>query len=181
MGWTSYHATHFDKHGHIDRKKEVESEFCSGYDVLKSAMVGSTYYAAVRHPSGEIFAVVCLTSTNMRDWYNFSYKMISETEGPYESRCPKSILDLLPPTDNEYANKWRQRCRDNLSKPTTVQRLNALPIGTKIEFEISSGETKRYFKHPAGYRFKRPFWMNCEGHSYVPVTYIPDAFRVCVT
>lgn len=177
MGWTSYHATYYDKHGNIDRKKEMESGFYGGYDVLKSAMVGTTYYAAIRNPSGDIFAVVALTSTNKKDWYNFSCKLMDETEGPYESRCPKSILDLLPPTDNEYANKWRQRCRDNIGKPTNVQRLNALPVGTEIEFEIASGETKRYMKCPAGYQFKRPFWMNNE-RRYVPPKYIPSTFRV---
>lgn len=176
MGWTSYHATYYDKRGHVDRKQEIESQFSDGYSVIKSAMVGAVYYGAIRH-GNDVFGLVVLTSTNTRDYYNFSYKMMDETEGPYYNRCPKSILDLLPPTDNEYANKWRQRCRDNIGKPTNVQRLNALPVGTEIEFEIASGETKRYMKCPAGYQFKRPFWMNNE-RRYVPPKYIPSTFRV---
>jgi hypothetical protein len=36
---------------------------------------------------------------------------MDETMGPVESRCPERILDLLTPTDSEYANEWRARCR----------------------------------------------------------------------
>lgn len=38
------------------------------------------------------------------------YKDISENMGPWKSRCPESILSLLPPTKNEYAIAWRDRC-----------------------------------------------------------------------
>ena len=52
MGWTSYHAEHY-KNGKIDRKAECDAYFLEGlnrghFDVLKSSMVGSTYYAAIK-------------------------------------------------------------------------------------------------------------------------------------
>jgi hypothetical protein len=36
---------------------------------------------------------------------------MDETCGPYEKKCPLSILNLLTPTDNEWANEWRKQCR----------------------------------------------------------------------
>ena len=52
MGWTEYHASHY-KNGKVDRKAECNAYFLEGlnegfFDVLKSSMVGSTYYAAVK-------------------------------------------------------------------------------------------------------------------------------------
>ena len=52
MGWTEYIATHITPKGQIDRKKECDAYFLEGlnrgfYEVVKSRMVGSVYYAAV--------------------------------------------------------------------------------------------------------------------------------------
>ena len=156
MGWTSYHATHYKK-GKIDRKAECDAYFLEGlnagyYDVLKSSMVGSTYYAAVKplkkcgsdgkevvdipEEEQKVIGVVFLTSTDSKDYFNFAYKDMSETMGPYESNCPKSILDLLSPTDNEYANAWRQRCLDNLEKKKDKDALGNLPVGSVIKVTL---------------------------------------------
>ena len=162
MGWTSYHATHY-KNGKIDRKAECDAYFLDGlnagyYDVLKSSMVGSTYYAAVKplkkygsdgkevvdipETEQKVFGVVFLTSTDTKDYFNFSYKDMDETMGPWESNCPNSILDLLSPTDNEYANAWRQRCRDNLEKKKDKDSLNNLPVGSVIRVEMPFDTTR---------------------------------------
>src|SRR3546814_18607482 len=39
---------------------------------------------------------------------------MEESMGPCEADCPARILDLLTPTDKEYAREWRTRCRANL-------------------------------------------------------------------
>lgn len=164
MGWTSYHATHY-KNGKIDRKAECDAYFLDGlnagyYDVLKSSMVGSTYYAAVKplkkygsdgkevvdipESEQEVIGVVFLTSTDSKDYYNFSYKDMSETMGPYQRECPKSILDLLTPTENTYANEWRKDCYANLAKKKDKDSLNNLPVGSVIRVEMPF-DTK-YFK-----------------------------------
>lgn len=154
MGWTSYHANYYKK-GTVDRKRECDAYFMEGlneghYSVLKSAMVGSTYYAAVKEMvkyvgrdennepiyephEGKIFGVVFLTSTDMKDYFNFSYKDMDETCGPYESDCPKGILDLLSPTENEFALQWRTRCYENLAKKKNKDSLNKLPVGSVIK------------------------------------------------
>lgn len=139
MGWTSYHATHYKK-GKVDRKAECDALFTDGYEVLKSAMVGSTYYAAIKHKGG-VSAAVCLTSTDMKDYFNFSYKDMDETMGPYNYDCPKGILDLLTPTENEYANNWRAACRENLAKKNNPNALNKLPLGSEIQFTLEYDTT----------------------------------------
>lgn len=40
----------------------------------------------------------------------YSMSGIYEDEGPVANFCPQRILDLLSPTDNEYALDWRERC-----------------------------------------------------------------------
>lgn len=132
MGWTSYHAK-FYKNGKIDRKKEVESNLnLDIYEVLKSSMVGSTYYAAVKNKqNGKVFAVITMTIVNMKDYYNFSYKIMDETYGVGLYDCPKSILDLLTPTDNEYAIQWRNKCRVRIEN--RKKRLGKLPVGTRVK------------------------------------------------
>ena len=161
MGWTSYHANYYKntKTGRtVDRKAECDAYWEEGlnrghFKVLKSAMVGSVYYAAVQplltctgktedgqdiyttleENERETFGVVFLTSVDMKDYYNFSYKDMDETCGPYQCECPKRILDLLSPTANEYALDWRSRCYENIEAKKNPKSFANLPIGTKIE------------------------------------------------
>lgn len=92
--------------------------------IVASATVGMrTWYAACRQVNkstgrAETFAIVCLIRYNLRDKEGmiFGYKDMSEHMGPCESECPTKILDLLGPTDSEYALAWRQRCRDHRAK-----------------------------------------------------------------
>lgn len=134
MGWTEYAATEFKK-GRVDRKAECDKLFnwkseTATSKVLKSTMVGSTYYAAIEYTKNgktEVYAMVCLTS--VRERYLFAYKDMSEDMGPYKYDCPKSIIDLLTPTDSEWANEWRQKC---LAKKKELS-LAKLPLGAKIE------------------------------------------------
>lgn len=141
MGWTSYRATEYKANGTIDRKAECDKVFNwtsenKSVQVIKSAIVGATYYAAVEIRESEkepcVAAMVCLTNVNRKEYYNFAYKDMSETMGPYENNCPKSILDLLTDTDDEYALAWRKRCRDNLAKKKDPLALCNLPLGTRI-------------------------------------------------
>lgn len=168
MGWTSYHATHY-KNGKVDRKAECDAYFMEGlnrgyYEVLKSSMVGSTYYAAVKPlkryskdiseneiivdiPINEqqVFGVVFLTSIDSKDYHNFSYKDMEESMGPCYYDCPKGILDLLSPTDSEWANNWRTKCRERIEKKNNPNALNKLPEGTVIKVTLPF-DTQRYSK-----------------------------------
>lgn len=136
MGWTYYHAdATYNPRTHkyvVNRKAECDNLFncemieCRGkFEVLKSRMIGTRYYAAIKittfatetEPEDvRVCGVVVLTSVVTKAWYNFGYKEISETMGPQYCDCPKSILDLLTPTDDEYANAWRKACYERIKR-----------------------------------------------------------------
>ena len=156
MGWTEYHAyTEYNpktRRHEVDRKAECDRLFncdmvngLGKFEVLKSCMVGSTYYAAVKRTTFAteekpeeviVFAAIVLTSVNSKSYYNFGYKDMCETSGPYKYDCPKSILDLLTPTENEWANEWRKQCYETLQKKRNPNSLNKLPIGTVIKVTL---------------------------------------------
>lgn len=120
MGWLYMQSLR----GHASPAHYLDDQFtyqCEGLHsrVLKSALVGRVYYAAVEHleASGarEVFAAVCLIDFNPSapDGFIFGYKDMTENMGPYESDCPDAILNLLSPTDSAYSREWRVRCRAN--------------------------------------------------------------------
>jgi hypothetical protein len=119
--------------GHASAKAYLDAQFTyerpqedgssRGLKVLASACPGNrVYYAATQviadGKPGEVFAIVCLVRWNPRDkeGYIFGYKDMEESMGPCEAECPARILDLLTPTDKEYALDWRKRCRANLER-----------------------------------------------------------------
>src|SRR3546814_16727894 len=101
---------------------------------------------------GIVFAVVCLVRWNprSRDGHQFGYKDMSENMGPCEADCPAAILELLSPTDHEYALDWRARCRANL-----VLRARKLSDGDRIRLPERS-EARRVGKE--GVRTCRSRW-----------------------
>ncbi len=109
--------------------------------VVKSSMVGSTYYgAAERVEAGgarSVFAIVCLTFTrpDARDGHTFGYKDMTEHMGPVESDCPVSILDLLTPIKGDWPNNWRARCRANLAKRRLLDAKPTPRPGQTIVFD----------------------------------------------
>ena len=192
MGWTSQRATHYKWVGKgikrsyvVDRKAECDAYFMEGlnrgyYDVLKSSMVGSVYYAAVKHlqryskdadgnkiivdiPTNEqqVFGAVFLTSTDIKDHFNFSYKNMDESYGPCYYDCPKGILDLLTPTDNEYANNWRTKCREQLEKKKNPNALSKLPEYTVIKVVLPF-DTQRHSKGDEITLTKRKWGRSCK-------------------
>lgn len=183
MGWTSYNATYYDKRGNIDRKAECDTIFNFSNEraeskVLKSAMRGSVYYAAVwykrQNEPEEVYAAVCLTSVDSKDYYNFAYKDMSEDMGPGCYDCPIGILDLLTPTENEYAMEWRRMCRNKAKNKNTLSKL---PIGSIIEYNWY-GTTKMAEKRSPNYQFKTPWWKVVGENHYVPKSRIPKDFLV---
>ena len=119
MGWSSNYTgrlTSQEKKQRIDRVRTWENE-----EVVKSCMVGTTYYAAVRRKDdGVVYAVVALTQLEEGE---FGFKDISEICGPVEEKCPVGILKLLSPTDNELAQEWRKRCLENHEAQLRLRRL----------------------------------------------------------
>lgn len=193
MGWTGQQATHFKNGKIIDRKAECDAYFMEGpnkgyFQVVKSAMIGSTYYAAVKDlkryvgedsnghdivipiDGGETWGYVFLTSVKGGMFY---YKNMSEDMGPYAYDCPESILKLLSDTESKSAIEWRNRCREKLEKKKT-HNLSKLPIGTKIIWTRKDGVEVELLKHAPAYQFKRPFWFNAADRTYMSAKWIVD-------
>lgn len=188
MGWTSYNAKYYKK-GKIDRIAEVKSHFKEdeNYKVLKASAVGSTIYMAVeREINNEkiVFCAVYLTSTNMKDYYNFSYKDMDETVGPCQRECPESILKLLTPTDSEWANEWRADCWENIRKKKEKRKdpnsLANLPIGSVIEMKYWVDDMPILKLKKINYGgYKSPIWYSSEtGYKYPVKTIEFQGYKV---
>lgn len=201
MGWTSYHANYY-KNGTIDRKAECDSYWTEGlnkgnFKVVASSMVGSVYYGAiqplhkvekdsngnkVRVPvpenEKEIFGVVFLTSTNMKDYDNFSYKEMSESMIPAFYDCPKKVLDALTPTNDEDALAWRNLCRENMVNKKLKPTLANISVGTIIEYKDCNGKIRRLEKMAPAYQFKTPWFYEAASNCYITKKYIPSDFKI---
>lgn len=171
MGWTHCFDGRTKPNGSIDRKyecdrlltwcrKDENGNVISSGEVLKSAMVGSTYYAAVRNKKGEVWAAVFLTCGRTRhDGTAWGYKDMDETMGPNEDKCPASILALLTPTDDKDANEWRERCRKNIAKAAENRKRGNLPpyapTGVTVTVEGKSWiVTSKEYREQCNYRYR---------------------------
>lgn len=203
MGWTSTNVQVKYKNGkeYIDRKEECDKLFnqpmvtmesndiIGKYEVLKSSMRGTVYYAAVKKTKfateteseqSSIFAAICLTSVEKDSHYNFSYKDMDETCNPFYYDCPVGILKLLSPTDNEYALEWRKKCEKRAEDRLNPYTLSRLPVGSIVKFKapfdmtrFKKGEDITVQKMHIG---KSNRWMN--GSYYYPSHIIGDEYEV---
>ena len=164
MGWTTCNASHY-KNGKVDRKAECDDLWNKDCTVLKSTMKGSTYYGALKLRDGRVIGTAVLTCGGERNshYFNFGYKAMDETVGPCCYDCPKSILNLLTPTDSEWANEWRRKCYENANKKRWIKDL---PIGAKVEWTRWDGEKIILTKHAPAYQFKTWFWFNESNGTY---------------
>lgn len=120
---------------------ETAKEFCDEkwdfengdrkFQVIKSEVVGrsginQTYYGAVKctweDGSFEVFAAIMPIQV-YDEGAEICYKSMNESYGPTQAECPKSILDLLTPTNNTTSTDWRRRCYKalNLQAPNSNQ------------------------------------------------------------
>lgn len=168
MGWTHCFDGRRKADGTIDRKYEcdrlctwecydADGKITSSGKVLKSAMVGSVYYAAVENKDGKVWAAVFLTCGRTKhDGTAWGYKDMDKTMGPYECKCPASILALLSPTDNEQANEWREKCRQNIAAAADRRKNGPAPLyapsGVTITAERQSWLiTSEHYRRMRGY------------------------------
>ncbi|HEY2768306.1 MAG TPA: hypothetical protein VGI76_08615 [Solirubrobacteraceae bacterium] len=130
-------------------------EFDLGEDfarrVIDVVLCGGVVYAAVRSREGqEVSGLVLLTERREGLLYT---KPVSEDMGPAEDRCPTRILDRLTPPSNEYARRWRERCRARLAKPTP--RPGQTVIFTE-RVKFTNGDELRTLIVQGGSRFRSP-------------------------
>ena len=202
MGWTWYNVAEEWKNGKrtINRKKECDSiltkkpremdgRWIPGTEVLKSAMVGTTYYAAVkttyRDGKSTVWAAIFLTKTGCGTYGNFGYKDMDETCGPAECQCPKGILNLLTETDSTYAKEGRERSLKYHEWKKERKTLESLPAGSRIRFinqyELRSGkkpgdEITLVKAIRQGPRRKQEYWT--DGYYRWAKKLIPDEYEI---
>lgn len=144
MGWTYFH-----KPSNVGVKDWFGTVWSERVEVLDVAIVKMrTLYAACRYKdTGRVFAAIFLLGYAPKDYYNFGYKDMDETVGPYESECPERILKLLTPTDSEYANMWRERCWANIkAKKNRPKYENGMIVKFKHELTFTNGYKGDIFK-----------------------------------
>lgn len=140
MGWTETNWVKGTKI--IDWFKEgynFENEHVK-QTVLDAALVARTEaFAAIeqiKKDTGErtvSMAVVIVKFQN--EFYNFRYKDMDETMGPYICRCPKRLMKLLTPTEHEHALEWRKRVEEYWKqKDEAKKKRGKLNVGDTIVF-----------------------------------------------
>src|SRR5688572_15942596 len=78
--------------------------------LIDGATVADTFYGAYRCDDGSVIALVAALDRRPGQ-LRFGYKPMDEGMGPYATRCPGRILDLLTePAPNAWAAAWRARC-----------------------------------------------------------------------
>ena len=146
MGWDAFDKAFCltNSRGQIDRKATVahEIEVWGDCKVVKAAMAGTTFYGVVYNVKhNQHYLVVILTSVKGDD---FAYKEMTDTMGPYEKDCPKSILDLadkLCPCTDEYdyagyAKEWRAACREQLAIKNSPAAFKNVRAGESVVWHV---------------------------------------------
>lgn len=114
-----------------------------GFELIKSVMVGTEYYGAVRESGGQ---VICVSSDVSVHKGTLICPVFTEYENPCNYRCPESIFRMLTalPLKSEYdgARQWRSKCMANLQREGTLKKIKGYPVGTVLEVTDESGEVK---------------------------------------
>jgi hypothetical protein len=168
MGWL---FTHRDR-GTSNRDWFLANSLGPKFTIHADATVKGTWYAAVSHENkpDQVFCLVYLTRWMPKDEYNFGYKDMDESVGPYANDCPARILDLLTPTDSEYANAFRKRCRAFAALPKvevgqTVRTKQMIRFGSREEntfTKVSLPRRKNIFRAGSGQLVRFPNLKNYE-------------------
>jgi len=158
MGSTSYNVPDGQS-----RKDSAVDYFTNdaGWVVHHASTKGRVVYAACSvRPNrtdfdpNEIFGVVALTSQNKADYYNFTIKVMTDTMGPGYGDCPAKILDMLTPTDNEFANSWRAACRALHRQRAEARKVKtATKIRLAEPLSFTDGVDRDTFTYLSGSKF----------------------------
>lgn len=169
MGWTGLMVE--SNPTKKERKEILDQEFtwfdekrqCGGR-IVKSTMVNSVYYGAYefykkrdkKEYDNYTTAIICLTHFR---GYEFAYKDMTESMGPYEYNCPISILQKLSPishngTGDIWAKEWRNKCLETIFLKEVLQRHNKIKIKfDREEVELVKVQDSRFFKG-------KPYWTD---------------------
>lgn len=124
---------------------------------LAKGREASTYYAAWEHKPGHVMGIVYIAK---RSNGQIASRIIGEDEGPHSYGCPKVILDMLTPTNSEWAKEWRTKCVEANAIPKVkfgdmVKFDKPITFMDGSEYQTLKFETRNNFRAPdtgRGYR-----------------------------
>jgi hypothetical protein len=138
MGWTTTYKpkgegiVEFLAHHCVNCSNEHGS-----WTLLKGKVIKGVAYMAIRRTLPEstgqepyVYAGVYKVQMYPKSDYNFGWKDMDESCGPFYYDCPGDILDMLTSTDNENALAWRAECR----KRNTASAAVKLTAGVIVMF-----------------------------------------------
>jgi len=144
MGWLSFSM-------HRPVKEWFKSELNSEYELLDAALVQrTTFYAAVKNKqTGQVICVVYLIRWSPKTWDNFCYKDMTEFAGPVQVNCPKKIMKLLTPLNDEddpngWARAWRKKVEEYWATRNTINGGKVIKTENPVSF--TSGDEYQYFR-----------------------------------
>jgi hypothetical protein len=140
MGWTGLHIEKGETKNYLISNFTHETARVIGY----ARKLNTVYMAVENTKTKQVFGAVILLRYVRRDHYNLAYKDMDESMGPNEADCPENILNMLTePAINDYAKKWRERCRQNLARKKNRPKIVAgtcFKTNHKIRFTNGSQE-----------------------------------------
>jgi len=122
MGWFFTHgASRKDIIEYLSRPHRSD---LSTHSTVARYFRGNTMYAVheIKAHDGskmERYACVYLLQRDKDGW---GYKPLEETCGPYYCDMPGKHLDMLTPTDHQWANEWRATCRKRIAARKAKRR-----------------------------------------------------------
>ena len=136
MGWTTTRRERDTATLDFFKARFDWSKPDGSYGKVLACSSGATAYMALetKRPEKEVevIALVVLTKWFPKDpKYNFGWKYMSESMGPYYYDCPAKILDMLTPTTDATSLEWRRLCRLKLEAKKAAPKVTK---GTKISF-----------------------------------------------
>lgn len=152
MVWTWKNES-TDFKGKVNRKEALDKALtgeskATKWEVVKSSMVSTVYYAAIRRTEkdtgvSKVFGVVALTSVDNNEYWNFGYKDMTEDMGPCNYDCPISILKLLSETEDQWSLEWRQACYERHEDKRKIARLDrSFKVGDQIRTKLWDGKER---------------------------------------
>lgn len=157
MGWTGYIN---DTRKAVDIVR-AELEWTSGeYKVIANS--GSKYWVVEKTSTGERFAVVALVERKHGDTYT---KIMDESMGPNDCNMPTRLLNMLTPTEHEYAIEWRRRARALQEKKQATPKLKP---GDTIVFDepvvVTAGWSVERLEYIGKYLFRDSYGRRVRLH-----------------
>ena len=185
MGWTfvDYTSVEFKTTNQgnmlIDIKATLDRQFPAG-SLLRSMLVGSTYFYASIGRNSAVYGGAITTKSNMRatDGFIFGYKDLPIED--FVETCPTGIYTLITAPEQE---DFVQKCK-TLKAEHRITNPNKLPIGSIIMFKYGRDSKEMYLQLMAPYyQFKTNWWLILDEYlkptqKYLSKKEIPKTFEI---